>query len=65
MQKDKIININLIPNARNGACFHGEVWVCCPHCDNSIEVQSTNEEYKEDGYRVYKCKKCNRYFKDK
>lgn len=58
-------NINKILNAKNGACFHGEIWIVCPYCNNSIEAQSTKEKYIENGYRVYQCKTCNNYFKDK
>ena len=60
-----IIEINKIPDAKSGACFHGEVWVRCPHCNNTIEIQGARYEYKENGFRVYKCKSCGKYFKDK
>lgn len=60
-----MMEIRQIPSAKGGGCFHGEVWMCCPYCNEAIEVQSTKEEYTEDGYRVYKCKRCNNYFKDK
>ncbi len=58
-------NIELIPNALYGACFHGEVWVKCPKCGEALEVVGAHPIDKVNGYRIYKCKKCGNLFKDR
>lgn len=54
-----------IPEALAGACFHGEVWIRCPHCRNAIEIYGTRGEYEKDKFRYYKCEKCKKMFKDR
>lgn len=54
-----------IPNALPGACFHGEVWVKCPHCNAGNQMMGRQALYKQDEYRVYKCDECGKLFKDR
>lgn len=59
-------NSNLtIPRALSGACFHGEVWVKCPHCMSGNQMMGKKELYKQDGYSIYKCDECGKLFKDR
>ena len=63
MNKD---NSNLtIPNALSGACFHGEVWVKCPHCMSGNQMMGKQALYKQDEYSIYKCDECGKLFKDR
>lgn len=59
------MDISNILRAEPGACFHGEVWVRCPHCHAGNEMMSARSEFKIDDWCVYKCEKCGKYFKDK
>ena len=56
-----------LPDALPGACFHGEVWMRCPHCKEEIEMMGMYgkevDAYKE--YRIYQCPRCKGYFKDR
>jgi len=54
-----------IPNALAGACFHGEVWVKCPHCMSGNQMMGKQALYKQDGYSIYKCDECGKLFKDR
>lgn len=57
----------LLPNALSGACFHGEVWMRCPHCNYGIEMMGMfgKEIDTYESYRIYQCPKCKCYFKDR
>lgn len=68
MLKDKKVSrpsLNQISDAKPGACFHGEVWVTCPHCGEGHEMMGVKPEWTEDKFRVYRCTKCGEYFKDR
>ena len=58
-------NVNLIPEALKGACFHGEVWVRCPHCKSGAELMGKPAIDKQEGYFIYKCDECGKLFKDR
>lgn len=57
----------LLPDALYGACFHGEVWVRCPHCKDGIEMMGMlgKEVDTYKSYRIYQCSNCKGYFKDR
>lgn len=57
--------IEKIPQALYGACFHGEVWIRCPFCQEGLETMGAKEEYCNAKFRFYKCKKCGKLFKDR
>ena len=61
--KHEKINVYKIENALTGACFHGEVWVRCPHCHEAHEMVGSTPLMVKDGYRIYRCK-CGELFKD-
>ena len=54
-----------IKEALPGACFHGEVWMSCPHCGEAFESYSAHSEYVKGKFRYYKCTKCGNMFKDR
>ena len=54
-----------IKNMKAGECFHGEVWMICPHCGSGIEIMSQKPLYKQDGFYIYKCDQCGHLMKDK
>ena len=58
------INILDIPHCYSGACFHGEVWVRCPHCNKAHEMVGSKPLMEKDGYYIYRCS-CGKLFKDK
>ena len=60
--KHEPIQTFLIKDAMNGACFHGEVWVICPHCGESNEVSYAKPWREKDGYKIVKCA-CGRLYK--
>ena len=57
-------NIELIPEALNGASFHGETWVKCPYCKKAHEISTWYPKITKNGYGVYKCS-CGESFKVK
>ena len=62
--KHEKIDVLKIPSALSGDCFHGEVWVRCPHCKTAHEMVSSTPIKKKDGYRIYRCS-CGELFKDR
>lgn len=52
-----------IPDARPGACFHGEVWIHCPCCGKGIELHGLKPERIIGNYSVYMCGNCGELFK--
>ena len=54
-------NEEYIPRLLGGACFHGEVWMRCPHCGVGIEAHGI-----PDGVKIHKCHKCGgKYYYDR
>ena len=62
--KHEAINLNEIKDCLPGNCFHGEVWVICPHCKKSMEIVGTTPIRVKDRYRVFQCEVCGELFKD-
>ncbi len=58
------INVYEIPSALSGACFHGEVWMKCPHCMKAHQMVGWTPLKVKDGYRIYRCS-CGELFKDR
>lgn len=50
------------PSASHGACFHGENWYHCPHCNASIEAYSFQFEdgVKKIADGIYRCDNCQK-----
>ena len=59
------IDVTMLKDARAGGCFHGEVWVTCPYCGKEVELVGSNPIMKKDGYYIFKCKRCWKYFRDR
>lgn len=59
------IDVNKLKDGRPGGCFHGEVWVTCPHCGKAVELVGLNPIMVKDGYYIFKCKRCYKYFRDR
>ena len=61
-----IVNVMMLPDAIPGACFHGEVWMQCPHCKEGFEMYGMmgKEVAIEGKYKAYRCPNCHEYFKD-
>lgn len=52
-------------SAIGGACFHGEVWVRCPHCGWGHEMMGERPKFtRDDGTKIYQCKNCGELFYD-
>ena len=62
MEDTKIESVDIIPTALSGACFHGEVWVKCPHCGKAHQVVGWTPLMKKGRYDVYRCD-CGKLFK--
>ena len=62
--KHEKIEVYKIPSALSGDCFHGEVWVRCPHCKKAHEMVGSTPLMEKDGYYIYKCS-CGELFKDR
>lgn len=58
----KHINLNTMPRALPGDCFHGEIWVKCPHCQSGNEMMGAEPVFVRDGIRVYECEDCGKLF---
>ena len=57
------IDVNKLKMAYPGDCFHGEVWVKCPHCTCGNEIMGVRTH--KDGYIIIRCSHCGQIFKDK
>ena len=60
--KHEEMDVYRIPDAISGACFHGEVWMKCPHCGRAHEMVGWTPFAKRKGFRIYKCN-CGKLFK--
>ena len=58
----KDLNVYSLEKAIPGDCFHGEIWVKCPHCGKAHEISYGCHE--KDGYNIIKCNNCGKLFKD-
>lgn len=61
----KKIPVWKLESARSGGCFHGEVWICCPYCGESIQIIGNTKEYlgTREGYDIYRCGSCGKLYK--
>lgn len=59
------IDVSNIPSLKDGACFHGEIWMVCPYCDNAMEMMGSTYLLKKNGYKLYQCEKCKKIVKDR
>ncbi len=59
------IDISKVKTAGSGACFHGEVWVTCPHCGEGKEMMGARPLIVQDEGKVYRCDRCGKVFKVK
>ena len=57
------IDVSQLKEAISGDCFHGEVWVKCPHCNSGVELVGITTECTKDGYDIVKCPTCKKLFK--
>lgn len=64
MTEEEIRNIDVmsLKDSLSGACFHGEVWVRCPHCGKATEISYYPNV--KDGYFIIKCE-CGKLYRDK
>lgn len=55
-----------VHSAVSGACFHGEVWVRCPHCKMGNEMMGARPKCTREKGRVkiYECEHCKKLFYD-
>ena len=61
--KHEKIDVIDIPKANSGACFHGEVWMKCPHCGEAHQMVGWRPLKVKDGWNIYRCS-CGKLFKD-
>lgn len=62
--KHEKIVLSEIPDSIPAGCFHGEVWISCPHCRVGIEIFGRKPLREKEGYRIYQCDCCRKLVKD-
>ena len=62
-QELKDIDVSRLEDSKGGGCFHGEVWISCPHCGHDVDLMGLRPPIK-DGYWIIECERCGQIYKD-